>query len=115
MSLPGARRRRKGTFSLRCMVDLLERALPSAEELAGGRRIGSMRAAEFSYRCAMSELTLAAAQQRVDEWIRTIGVRYFSDASVLAHGGIPAWCSAPATSPRRIRRTNGWRWSSSSK
>lgn len=24
-------------------------------------------------------MTLAAAQQRVDEWIRTIGVRYFSE------------------------------------
>lgn len=29
-------------------------------------------------------MTLAAAQQRVDEWIRTIGVRYFSELTNMA-------------------------------
>ena len=32
----------------------------------------------------MSELTLKQAQTRVDEWIRTIGVRYFSELTNLA-------------------------------
>lgn len=32
----------------------------------------------------MSELTLKQAQARVDEWIRTIGVRYFSELTNLA-------------------------------
>lgn len=32
----------------------------------------------------MADLTLAAAQQRVDDWIRTIGVRYFSELTNLA-------------------------------
>ncbi len=31
-----------------------------------------------------NDLTLAAAQHRVDEWIRGIGVRYFSELSNLA-------------------------------
>ena len=30
------------------------------------------------------ELTLDSAQQRVDEWIRTIGVRYFSELTNMA-------------------------------
>lgn len=30
------------------------------------------------------DLTLAEAQQRVDEWIKTIGVRYFSELTNLA-------------------------------
>lgn len=29
------------------------------------------------------ELTISAAQQQVDEWIRTIGVRYFSELTNL--------------------------------
>lgn len=29
-------------------------------------------------------MTLAAAQQRVDEWIRTVGVRYFSELTNMA-------------------------------
>jgi NTP pyrophosphatase (non-canonical NTP hydrolase) len=32
----------------------------------------------------MSELTLKQAQTRVDDWIRTIGVRYFSELTNLA-------------------------------
>ena len=32
----------------------------------------------------MSELTLKQAQATVDEWIRTIGVRYFSELTNLA-------------------------------
>jgi NTP pyrophosphatase (non-canonical NTP hydrolase) len=32
----------------------------------------------------MSELTLKQAQARVDDWIRTIGVRYFSELTNLA-------------------------------
>ena len=32
----------------------------------------------------MSQLTLADAQQRVDDWIRGIGVRYFSELTNLA-------------------------------
>lgn len=32
----------------------------------------------------MSELTLKQAQARVDEWIRTIGIRYFSELTNLA-------------------------------
>jgi len=31
----------------------------------------------------MEELTLKTAQQRVDEWIRTTGVRYFSELTNL--------------------------------
>lgn len=31
-----------------------------------------------------SKLTLAEAQQRVDEWIKSIGVRYFSELTNLA-------------------------------
>ena len=31
-----------------------------------------------------SELTLAEAQRRVDEWIQTVGVRYFSELTNLA-------------------------------
>lgn len=30
------------------------------------------------------QLTLAQAQQRVDEWIKTIGVRYFSELTNMA-------------------------------
>jgi NTP pyrophosphatase (non-canonical NTP hydrolase) len=32
----------------------------------------------------MSQLTLAEAQARVDQWIKTIGVRYFSELTNLA-------------------------------
>ena len=32
----------------------------------------------------ISQLTLREAQQRVDEWIKTIGVRYFSELTNLA-------------------------------
>jgi NTP pyrophosphatase (non-canonical NTP hydrolase) len=32
----------------------------------------------------MSELTIREAQSQVDEWIRTIGVRYFSELTNLA-------------------------------
>ena len=32
----------------------------------------------------MSELTLSEAQQRVDAWIKTVGVRYFSELTNLA-------------------------------
>lgn len=32
----------------------------------------------------MSELTLPEAQQRVDQWIQAIGVRYFSELTNLA-------------------------------
>ncbi len=32
----------------------------------------------------MSQLTLADAQQRVDTWIKSIGVRYFSELTNLA-------------------------------
>jgi len=32
----------------------------------------------------MSDLTLKAAQQQVDAWIRTVGVRYFSELNNLA-------------------------------
>ncbi len=32
----------------------------------------------------MSTLTLAEAQQRVDDWIRDVGVRYFSELTNLA-------------------------------
>lgn len=32
----------------------------------------------------MTQLTLAEAQQRVDQWIREIGVRYFSELTNLA-------------------------------
>ena len=32
----------------------------------------------------MPDLTLADAQRRVDEWIRSIGVRYFSELTNLA-------------------------------
>lgn len=32
----------------------------------------------------MSELTLSEAQQRVDQWIQEIGVRYFSELTNLA-------------------------------
>lgn len=31
----------------------------------------------------MEELTLTAAQQKVDEWIKTIGVRYFGELTNL--------------------------------
>jgi NTP pyrophosphatase (non-canonical NTP hydrolase) len=31
----------------------------------------------------MNDLTLAQAQQQVDEWIRTVGVRYFSELTNL--------------------------------
>jgi NTP pyrophosphatase (non-canonical NTP hydrolase) len=31
----------------------------------------------------MEEITLRSAQQQVDEWIRTIGVRYFSELTNL--------------------------------
>lgn len=31
-----------------------------------------------------SEMTLAEAQRRVDEWIKTVGVRYFSELTNLA-------------------------------
>lgn len=32
----------------------------------------------------MQEITLKQAQQQVDEWIRTIGVRYFSELTNMA-------------------------------
>ena len=32
----------------------------------------------------MTELTLQQAQERVDEWIKTVGVRYFSELTNLA-------------------------------
>jgi NTP pyrophosphatase (non-canonical NTP hydrolase) len=32
----------------------------------------------------MQELTLAGAQQQVDHWIRTVGVRYFSELTNMA-------------------------------
>lgn len=32
----------------------------------------------------MSELTLRQAQEQIDEWIRTVGVRYFSELTNLA-------------------------------
>ena len=32
----------------------------------------------------MNELTLNSAQKQVDEWIRTIGVRYFSELTNMA-------------------------------
>lgn len=32
----------------------------------------------------MQEVTLREAQQRVDEWIKTIGVRYFSELTNMA-------------------------------
>jgi NTP pyrophosphatase (non-canonical NTP hydrolase) len=32
----------------------------------------------------MSELSLREVQQRVDQWIRTVGVRYFSELTNLA-------------------------------
>ena len=32
----------------------------------------------------MQSLTLAEAQQRVDDWIKTVGVRYFSELTNLA-------------------------------
>lgn len=32
----------------------------------------------------MAEITLNQAQQKVDEWIRTIGVRYFSELTNMA-------------------------------
>jgi NTP pyrophosphatase (non-canonical NTP hydrolase) len=32
----------------------------------------------------IKELTLAKAQQQVDEWIKTIGVRYFSELTNMA-------------------------------
>jgi NTP pyrophosphatase (non-canonical NTP hydrolase) len=32
----------------------------------------------------MNELTLKQAQQQVDEWIKTIGVRYFSELTNMA-------------------------------
>ena len=31
----------------------------------------------------MSEITLTEAQQKVDEWIKTIGVKYFSELTNL--------------------------------
>jgi NTP pyrophosphatase (non-canonical NTP hydrolase) len=31
----------------------------------------------------MSEITIAQAQQKVDEWIKTIGVKYFSELTNL--------------------------------
>jgi NTP pyrophosphatase (non-canonical NTP hydrolase) len=38
----------------------------------------------FSRIVRMSQLTLAEAQARVDHWIKTIGVRYFSELTNLA-------------------------------
>lgn len=32
----------------------------------------------------MAELTLQAAQDKVDQWIRTVGVRYFSELTNMA-------------------------------
>ncbi len=32
----------------------------------------------------MSELTIKKAQQIVDKWIKTVGVRYFSELTILA-------------------------------
>jgi len=32
----------------------------------------------------MSELTLREAQERVDDWIRTVGIRYYSELTNLA-------------------------------
>ena len=32
----------------------------------------------------MADITLRQAQQQVDEWIRTVGVRYFSELTNLA-------------------------------
>jgi NTP pyrophosphatase (non-canonical NTP hydrolase) len=32
----------------------------------------------------MQQLTLAEAQQKVDEWIKTLGVRYFSELTNMA-------------------------------
>lgn len=32
----------------------------------------------------MSQITLAEAQQKVDHWIRTVGVRYFSELTNMA-------------------------------
>lgn len=32
----------------------------------------------------MAELTLHAAQEKVDQWIRTVGVRYFSELTNMA-------------------------------
>jgi len=32
----------------------------------------------------MAEMTLGGLQQRVDEWIRTVGVRYYSELTNMA-------------------------------
>ncbi|MEY4002951.1 MAG: hypothetical protein RIT07_993 [Bacteroidota bacterium] len=37
-----------------------------------------------SYVCNMQEITLSQAQQRVDEWIKNVGVRYFSELTNMA-------------------------------
>lgn len=36
------------------------------------------------YVCNMQEISLSQAQQRVDEWIKTVGVRYFSELTNMA-------------------------------
>jgi NTP pyrophosphatase (non-canonical NTP hydrolase) len=37
-----------------------------------------------SYVCNMQEITLSQAQQRVDGWIKNVGVRYFSELTNMA-------------------------------
>jgi NTP pyrophosphatase (non-canonical NTP hydrolase) len=37
-----------------------------------------------SYVCNMQEITISQAQQRVDDWINNVGVRYFSELTNMA-------------------------------
>ncbi len=59
------------------MRDLTTKSNPPSGDAAGDSKDGSNDAASNS-------LTLTEAQSRVDEWIKTIGVRYFSELTNLA-------------------------------
>jgi NTP pyrophosphatase (non-canonical NTP hydrolase) len=37
-----------------------------------------------AYVCNMAEITLSQAQEQVDTWIKTVGVRYFSELTNMA-------------------------------
>lgn len=59
----------------------LDSILGHPRRSTGGQAIpSSVRSVDAS----MNDLTLREAQERVDEWIRTVGIRYYSELTNLA-------------------------------
>ena len=108
----------------RCAITIDRRTLPGETETGVRREIAALlRAKKLSAKISSTKLAPALPLETdpklplVRQFLRSVGqsrpvgVDYFlRRGGACRRAAFRAWCSAPATSRRRTRRTNGFRW-----